>query len=111
MQLAESDRRAHDSMARRSDVPAARAGDLRDQAVDVEAVEKSADLRTLLCRVVTELARELGAEVAVGEAVHRMLPAHEGDEELGIGPGHGIESLARPPGMPHGFRARTITRR
>src|SRR6266542_4021442 len=41
----------------------------------------------------SKLTRELGAEVAVREAVHRVLPAHEGDEERVVGPGHGIEGL------------------
>ncbi len=39
------------------------------------------------------MAPERGAAVAVGEAEPRVLPAHEGDEELGIGAGHGIEGL------------------
>jgi hypothetical protein len=52
-------------------------------------MQQPTDLRTLLFRVLTQVAREFGAEVAVGEAVHRVLPAHEGDEELVIGPGHG----------------------
>jgi len=56
-------------------------------------VKEAADLGTLLLGVSTKLAREFGAEVAVGEALHGVLSAHEGDEELGIGPGHGIEGL------------------
>jgi hypothetical protein len=46
-------------------------------------MEEAADLGTLLPRVVAEMASELGAEVAVREAVHGVLPAHEGDEERG----------------------------
>jgi len=47
MQLAESTRRAHDLMAKRGHAPAARAGDLPDESVDVEAVQQAADLGTL----------------------------------------------------------------
>jgi hypothetical protein len=71
------------------------AGDLRDQPVDVEAVEEATDLSTVRVRVIAEAAGELGAQVAVREPVHGVLPAHEGDEELVIGPGHGIEGLDR----------------
>src|SRR5262245_32911578 len=79
VQLAESHRGAHDPMAEGGYAPAARAGDLRHEAVDVEAVEKPADLSTLLFRVRTKMTGELGAEIAVGEAVDGVLPAHEGD--------------------------------
>jgi hypothetical protein len=54
-------------------------------------MQEATDLGALLFRILSKLASELGAEVAVGEAVHRVLPAHEGDEELEIGPGQGIE--------------------
>ena len=74
VQLAESDRGAHDLMAKRGDATAPQAGDLRDQLVDVEAVQEAADLSTLLLGVLTVVARELGAEIAVGEAVHGVLP-------------------------------------
>jgi hypothetical protein len=47
-------------MAEGSDAPAARAGDLRDQPVDVNAEEEAADLGTLLVRVIAEVAGELG---------------------------------------------------
>jgi len=43
-------------MAKGGDAPAARAGDLRNQPVDVEAVQESADLGTLLFRVLTKVA-------------------------------------------------------
>jgi hypothetical protein len=42
---------------------------------------EAADLSTLLSRVIAEMASELGAEVAVREAVHGVLPAHEGGGE------------------------------
>jgi hypothetical protein len=48
----------------------------------MEAVEEAADLGTLLFRVRTKLTGELGAEVAVGETVHGVLPTHERDEQL-----------------------------
>jgi hypothetical protein len=74
VQLAESDRGAHDPMTKHGDAPAARAGDLHDEPVDVEAMEEAADLSTLLSRVIAEMASERGAEVAVREAVHSVLP-------------------------------------
>src|SRR6266508_832416 len=77
------------------DAPAPRAWDLRDEPVDVETVEKATDLSTLPFRVITKVASELGAEIAVREPVHRVLPAHEGDKELRIGTGHRIERLDR----------------
>jgi hypothetical protein len=40
----------------------------------VEAVEEPADLGALLLRVRSKMGRELGAEVAVREAVHGVLP-------------------------------------
>ena len=46
MELTESDRGAHDPMAKRGDAPAARAGDLRNQPVDVEAVQSSFLMRS-----------------------------------------------------------------
>ena len=58
MELPESDRGGHDPMAKRGDAPAARAGDLRGEPVDVEAVEKATDLGTLLSRVITKAVRE-----------------------------------------------------
>jgi len=96
VQLAESDRSAHDPMAKGGDAPAARTGNLRNQPVDVKAVEEAGDLGTLLGRVLTKMAVELGSEVAIREPVHRVLSAQEGDEELGIGPGHRIEGLNGP---------------
>ena len=81
MQLSEPDGGAHDTVAKRGDSPAPGAGDLRDEPVDVEAVEEPTDLGTLRFRVIAESAGELCTEVAVGEAVHGVLPAHEGDEE------------------------------
>lgn len=104
MQLAESDGSAHDPMAKRGDAPAARAGDLRDEPEDVQAVEQSADLGTLLFRVIPKPIGQLGPEVPVREAVHGVLPAHEGDERLVIGAGHGIEGLDGAP--PRGVFAR-----
>ena len=97
VQLAESDRGAHDSMTKGGDAPAARAGDLRNQPVDVEAVQESADLGTLLSRVVAKVAGELGAKVAVGEAVHGVLAAHEGDKELVSGRATGLKALTVRP--------------
>ncbi len=55
-------------MPERGDAPAARAGDLRDQPVDVETVEEAADLGTLLFRVITEMVSELGAGPGAGVA-------------------------------------------
>ena len=86
-------------MAKRGGAPAPQAGGLRNQRVDVEAVQEAADLGTLLLEVMTKVARELDAEVVVGESVHRVLPAHEGDKKLGIGPGHRIEGLDGPSAL------------
>src|SRR5262245_8710799 len=80
-------------MAKRGDAPAARARDLRDQAIPVEAVEQAADLGTLLFLVRPKSIGQLGAEVAVREAVHGVLPAQESDEQRVIGAGHGMEGL------------------
>jgi hypothetical protein len=61
-------------MAERGDAPAARARDLLDEPVDVEAVEQSTDLGTVLFRVIPKLIDKLGAKVAVREPVHGVLP-------------------------------------
>ena len=58
------------------DGPAARAGDLRDEPVGVEAVEKATDLGTLLSRVITKAVSELCTQVAVRERA----PPHESDK-------------------------------
>src|SRR5262245_15053190 len=55
VQLAQPDGSAHAPMAKGGDAPAARPGDLRDQAVDVKAVEEATNLGTLLGRVLTPL--------------------------------------------------------
>src|SRR5262245_27131932 len=93
MQQAEANGRPHDPVAKRGDAPAARARDLGDQPIDVEAVEQPADLGTVLSGIPPEPIGQRGTEVAVREAVHGVLPAHEGQEELGVWPGHGIERL------------------
>ena len=97
-------------MAKCGDAPAARTGDLRDQSVDVKAVEESADLGTLRWRVLTKVARELCAEIAVRESMHGVLAAHEGEKELTIRAGHGIEGRDGPPdGRPFARRDRVET--
>ena len=57
--------------------------DLRHQPVHMETGKEPTDLGTLWFRVSTEAkhaVRELNPEVAVGEAVHSVLTAHEGGE-------------------------------
>jgi hypothetical protein len=58
-------------MTEHGDAAAARSGDLRDEPVNVEAMEEAADLSTLLSRVIAGMASELGA---VREAVHGVPP-------------------------------------
>src|SRR5439155_24801820 len=62
VELPESDRGAHDSMAKGGDAPAARAEDLRHQSVDVEAEHQSG--------------RVLGLEVAVEDLTLPCAIAH-----------------------------------
>src|SRR5262245_59837281 len=88
-------------MAKGGDAPAARTRDLGDQPIHVEAVEQAADLGTVLVRIATKATGQVGTEVAVREAMDGVLAAHEGKEELGVGPSHGIEGLdgAAPGGV------------
>ena len=97
VELPETDGGAHDPMAERGDAPAARARDLRNQPVDVEAVQEAADLGTLLRGVRTQVAGELGAQVAVGEAVHGVLPAMRATKSWESGRATGLKALTGRP--------------
>ena len=53
-------------------------------------------MRTLPLRLIAEAegaARELGPEGAVRDPMDGVVPTHERDEDLGLGPGHGVKAV------------------